>query len=225
MKPSLAALKRTVTMKSSLTSGGLLMLLACTPLAHVQVRSSANYAKDLRKSRSVLNSIILTSTNAANALETVIPRIRNIGFMADSVRVPVSTESLIILNVTFQSRVDADGKNSITKEVLNGIYADAAAGRQAGLLVYTDEQNVSADLTGMKAAIVIEGVETHTRTGFVKVDLSQLPGLDPTVMAQLRQTKIEVPVTHAKIFGWYDNEYGSYTNLLGDLTQHVHRSM
>ena len=26
---------------------------------------------------------------------------------------------------------------------------------------------------------------------------------------------IEVPVTHAKIFGWYDNEYGSYTNLLG----------
>jgi glyceraldehyde 3-phosphate dehydrogenase len=34
-----------------------------------------------------------------------------------------------------------------------------------------------------------------------------------------------VPVTHAKIFGWYDNEYGSYTNLLGDLTVHVARML
>jgi glyceraldehyde 3-phosphate dehydrogenase len=32
-------------------------------------------------------------------------------------------------------------------------------------------------------------------------------------------------VTHAKIFGWYDNEYGSYTNMLGDLTVHVHRAL
>lgn len=27
-------------------------------------------------------------------------------------------------------------------------------------------------------------------------------------------------MTHAKIIGWYDNEYGSYTNLLGDLSVH-----
>lgn len=182
-------------------------------------------AKDLRKSRSVLNSIILTSTNAARALETVIPSIRDIGFMADSVRVPISTESLIILNVTFQSTVDASGKSNVSKEVLNGIYTEAAAGAQAGLLVYSEEQNVSADVTGMKAAVVIEGTETHTRTGFVRVDLTRLHGLDPTVVARLRQSEIEVPVTHAKIFGWYDNEYGSYTNLMGDLTLHVERAM
>ena len=36
---------------------------------------------------------------------------------------------------------------------------------------------------------------------------------------------IRVPVTHAKIFGWYDNEYGSYTNMLGDLAVHVHRTL
>ncbi|HSH75202.1 MAG TPA: glyceraldehyde 3-phosphate dehydrogenase NAD-binding domain-containing protein [Longimicrobiales bacterium] len=182
-------------------------------------------ARDLRKSRSALNSIILTSTNAARALESVIPAIKDIGFMADSVRIPVPTESLIILNVTFQSRVDGDGKSNVSREALNRIYAEAAAGPQAGLLVYSDEQNVSADVTGMKAAIVIEGVETHTRTGFVLVDLSHLPGLDPSVMARIGQTEIRVPVTHAKIFGWYDNEYGSYTNLMGDLTVHVDQAM
>ena len=32
-------------------------------------------------------------------------------------------------------------------------------------------------------------------------------------------------MTHAKIFGWYDNEYGSYTNLLGDLTESIDRAM
>jgi glyceraldehyde 3-phosphate dehydrogenase len=26
------------------------------------------------------------------------------------------------------------------------------------------------------------------------------------------------PVTQAVIYGWYDNELGSYTNMLGDLT-------
>ena len=34
---------------------------------------------------------------------------------------------------------------------------------------------------------------------------------------------VKMPVTHAKVFGWYDNEYGGYTNLLGDLTVHVHQ--
>ena len=58
--------------------------------------------KDLRKNRSTLNNIILTSTNAAAALGQVIPEVKNIGFMADSIRVPTNTESLIVLNATFQ---------------------------------------------------------------------------------------------------------------------------
>ena len=32
---------------------------------------------------------------------------------------------------------------------------------------------------------------------------------------------LEVPVTQAVIYGWYDNELGSYTNMLGDLTVKV----
>jgi glyceraldehyde 3-phosphate dehydrogenase len=182
-------------------------------------------ATDLRKTRSVLNSIILTSSNAAKALELVVPQIREIGFMADSVRVPVPTESLIILNMTFQSQVGRDGKSTVSAEILNGIFREAASGTQKGLLIFSEQQNVPADVSGMRAAVVIEGVETHTRTGFAGIDLRQVPGVDLGVIEQLDDPVIEVPVTHAKIFGWYDNEYGSYTNLLGDLTVHLHRTL
>jgi len=36
---------------------------------------------------------------------------------------------------------------------------------------------------------------------------------------------VRIPLTHVKIFGWYDNEMGSYTHRLGELTEHVARSM
>lgn len=174
-------------------------------------------ARDLRRTRSALNSIILTSTNAATALEQVIPEIRQVGFMADSVRVPIPTESLIILNATFQ---DGAG-GAIDRDLLNGIYADAAAHDGLGLIVYSERQNVPKDVSAMRAAVVIESVETHTRTGFARVELTDLPGVPESVLAQLESPVVEVPVTHAKVFGWYDNEYGSYTNMLGDLTVHV----
>ena len=182
-------------------------------------------AKDLRRSRSILNNVILTSTNAGAALEQVIPEIAEVGFMADSVRIPVPTESLIILNMTFQSRLAEDGGSTVTRQALNDIYRSAAEGEARGLLIYSDEQNVSADVSGMKAAVVIEGVETHTRTGFVDLDLRGLTGLDPAVLAATGAPVIQVPVTHAKVCGWYDNEYGSYTNMLGDLTQYVRTRM
>ena len=79
-------------------------------------------AEDLRRNRSVLNSIILTSSNAVKALEEVVTEVRSIGFMADSVRVPVLTESLIILNMTFQSQIATDGNSRVTAERLNEIY-------------------------------------------------------------------------------------------------------
>jgi glyceraldehyde 3-phosphate dehydrogenase len=182
-------------------------------------------ATDLRRSRSSLNSIILTSSNAAHALEAVIPEIRQIGFMADSVRIPIPTESLIILNVTFQSQIDADGRSSVNNVMLNEIYREAGEGTQKGHLLYSEEQNVPADVMGLRAAVVIEASETHTRTGFVDFDLAHVPGIDPKILAGLDDPTIRVPVTHAKVFGWYDNEFGSYTNLLGDLTVHVHRSL
>lgn len=181
-------------------------------------------ATDLRRTRSALNSLILTSSNASAALEVVIPEIREIGFMGDAVRVPLATQSLIILNLTFQSTIEDDGGSSIDRHLLNGIYGQAAGGSQKGLLVFSDQQNVAADVMGMKAAVVIEGHETHTRTGFLDVDLGKIPDIGAELRGKLASTRIHLPVTHAKVFGWYDNEYGSYTNLLGDLTVHIHRS-
>jgi glyceraldehyde 3-phosphate dehydrogenase len=181
--------------------------------------------KDLRKNRSILNNIILTSTGAARALEMVIPEVREIGFMADSVRIPIPTESLIILNVTFQSKLLPDGSQTITAQVINDLYLEAAEEKQKRLLRFTMEQNVSQDLVGDPAAVVIEGFETHTRTGFVTVDLKEIPGLPQGVISSLKDTLLKIPVTHAKIFGWYDNEYGSYTNRLADLCTYVHSTL
>ncbi|MFA4987074.1 MAG: glyceraldehyde 3-phosphate dehydrogenase NAD-binding domain-containing protein [Candidatus Brocadiia bacterium] len=169
-------------------------------------------AKDMRRNRSVMNNIVLTSTNAAAALEWVMPEIKSIGFMADSVRVPTDTVSIILLNVTFQTEMTPDGRSSVTRESINEIYSHAAETYPPKLIEFTNRQNVSSDLKGRDVAVTIEGCETHTRTGFLKIMVPN--GNDGPRLH-------EIPVTHAKIFGWYDNELGSYSNRLGDLTCYV----
>ena len=89
-------------------------------------------ATDLRKTRSGMNNIVITSTNAAKALEQVMPEIARIGFMADSVRIPTASVSLIILNVTFQAEERLDGTVDIDREAINAIYAEAAGGEVQG---------------------------------------------------------------------------------------------
>lgn len=171
---------------------------------------------DLRKNRSVLNNIILSSTGAAKTLEKVIPEIINFGFMADSIRVPTTSVSLIALNITFNSKLDEDGHPFINAEHIKNIYKMAATGPQKDLLYFSTKQNVSVDLLGFPAAVVIEGNEIHTRTGFLKVPYEILSSLGIGNMKE-----VNIPVTHAKIMGWYDNEYGSYVNSLGKLTEYV----
>jgi glyceraldehyde 3-phosphate dehydrogenase len=175
---------------------------------------------DLRRNRSVFNNIIPTTTGAAIALEEILPEIKKVGFMADSVRVPTSTVSLISLNITFQTDLNETGDPKINREFINGIYKKAAAGAQKDLLIFSEEQNVSSDLIGCQAAAIIEGHETHTRTGFLPLYAQTLReyGIDTT-------QDINLPVTHAKIFGWYDNEFGNYVNCLGKLTVYVDKNM
>lgn len=173
-------------------------------------------ASDLRKNRSVLNNIILSSTGAARTLEKVMPQIVNFGFMADSVRIPTSTVSLIALNITFNSRMDENGAPVINASYINNIYRNVANGAQKDLLVFSEKQNVSSDLMGFSAAVIIEGHETHTRTGFLKI-----PAATIAAFKGASNTDINIPVTHAKILGWYDNEYGSYVTSLGKLTEYI----
>lgn len=180
--------------------------------------------KDLRKNRSTLNNIILTSTNAAEALMQVIPEVRDIGFMADSIRVPTTTESLIVLNITFPAPKNSEA-TPLNRNTLNDIYKRASANDPEHLVVYSEEQNVPTDLIGMDAAVVIEGQFNHTRTAFIDIDLSDIPNFVEAYFGTMEKMKIRIPVVHAKIFGWYDNEYGSYTNRLGDLTAYIHKNL
>lgn len=175
-------------------------------------------ASDLRKNRSILNNIILTTTGAAKALALVIPEMRSIGFIAESVRIPTSTGSLIVLVLNLQDEL----KKPVKRDLINSIYKDY--GERSPYLVYSEEQNVSSDIIGYPAAAaVIEASEIHTRTASISVNLNHVescnfkPGEVPPVL--------EVPVTQAVIYGWYDNELGSYTNMLGDLTVKVADSM
>ncbi|OKY75827.1 MAG: glyceraldehyde-3-phosphate dehydrogenase [Desulfobulbaceae bacterium DB1] len=171
-------------------------------------------AGDLRKNRSIMNNIILTTTGAAKALALVIPEMKDIGFIAESVRIPTSTGSLIVLVVNLQD----DLENPIKRDRINGIYRDFA--KTSPYLVYSEEQNVSSDIIGTPfAAAIIEGTETHTRTATIRVNLDKIKGCaasDPV---------INVPVTQAVIYGWYDNELGSYTNMLADRTVSIAEQM
>lgn len=178
---------------------------------------------DLRKNRSILNNIILTSTGAAKALRLVIPEMEHIGFIAESVRVPVSSGSLIILVLSIQ---ETPSEEPVRRGVINSVYEQAAQLDPNGYLKYTEKQNVSGDILGSpQAAAVIEGDETHTRTADLSLDLASIPGFSQSVLKSLTDTVVRAPVTQAVIYGWYDNEMGSYVNMLGDRTITIAENM
>jgi len=175
-------------------------------------------ATDLRKNRGALDNIVLTSTNAAAALEQVMPEMRaslhgRLGAHPHAEREPHHPQR------DLPERGVPDGTVSVERDSINAIYEDARPERRNGLLKFSTEQNVSRDMLGENAAVVIEGVETHTRTGFMNLLVpAREPGAGEPDM-------VRIPLTHVKIFGWYDNEMGSYTYRLGELTEHVARSM
>ena len=171
-------------------------------------------ATDLRKNRSIFNNIILTTTGAAKALPLVIPEMKSIGFIAESVRIPTNTGSLIVLVLNLQ---DESMESPIKRKLVNSIYSDYA--KNSPYLEYSEEQHVSTDIIGLPfAAAIIEGSETHTRTGSIKVNLAKLG-------CNIGPTTLEVPVTQAVVYAWYDNELGSYTNVLGDRTVSIAEQM
>ncbi|MBT3245144.1 MAG: glyceraldehyde-3-phosphate dehydrogenase [Bacteroidetes bacterium] len=171
-------------------------------------------AKDLRKNRSILNNIILTTTGAAKTLFLVIPEMSKVGFIAESVRVPTATGSLIILVVNFQEVLNQE---PIRRELINSIYENAAKNDKKEYLLYSAKQNVSSDIIGTpRAAAVIEGHETHTRTGTINVNLEHMQGIDKKVLDAIKDQIATINVTQSVIYGWYDNEMGSYVNMLGD---------
>jgi glyceraldehyde 3-phosphate dehydrogenase len=184
-------------------------------------------ATDLRKNRGIMNNIILTTTGAANTLALVIPEMKEIGFIAESVRIPTAAGSLIILVVNLQEDPSGD---PIRRGKINQVYREATGRDPHGYLYYSEVQNVSSDIIGLpRAAAVIEANETHTRTAEVNIDLHKLCGLpgssSPLPPGAGNNDLARIAITQAVIYGWYDNELGCYVNMLGDRTVSIAGSM
>lgn len=198
-------------------SASMVTVHAATGSQQVLDRLPKAGAVDMRKNRSIMNNIILTTTGAAKALSLVIPEMATIGFMAESVRIPTSSGSLIILVLNLQDDPDSPMK----RNDVNAIYKEFAT--HNNYLLFSENQNVSSDILGAPAAAaVIEGTETHTRTANIQVNLAKVKA---DALASGADPILNVPVTQAVVYGWYDNELGSYTNMLGDLTVHISEGM
>ena len=218
MKPLIDALGSKKIMSASMAT-----VHAATGSQQVLDRLPQSGKTDLRKNRSIINNIILTTTGAARALRLVIPEMAEIAFIAESVRIPTSTGSLIILVINLQE--EPDGKY-VRREMINDIYRQAAADSPADYLCYTEKQNVSGDIIGIpRVAVTIEGYETHSRTAEATLDLAKIPGLKSDQLPESGGTVVRIPVTQAVIYGWYDNEMGSYVNMLGDRTVTIAEQM
>jgi glyceraldehyde 3-phosphate dehydrogenase len=190
---------------------------AATGSQEVLDRLPDAHSDDLRKSRGILNNIILTTTGAASALGLVIPQMKEIGFIAESVRIPTSTGSLVILVLNIQN---ATPEKEITREEINNIYAEAADGTYSRYLSFSETQNVSSDIVGTASAAIIEGRETRVQTAPVRVVLSDTCRIVPegAPLQADASSILEVPVSQVVVYGWYDNELGSFSNMMGERT-------
>jgi glyceraldehyde 3-phosphate dehydrogenase len=169
---------------------------------------------DLRKNRAVLDNIILTSTGAAKAAALVIPEMEQIDFVAEAVRVPNTTGSIVILMVNLQ----VDPERPVSREGVNEMYRNAANGYLSPYLSYSDSQNVSSDIIGTAAATVVEGRETRVQSGKVRVMVTPGCRISPEGAFPGEGCSVEVPVNQVVVYGWYDNELGSFTHMLGERT-------
>ena len=139
--------------------------------------------KDLRRARAAAVNLVPTSTGAAKALGLVIPELdgRLNGF---AVRVPVPTGSIVDLTI--------EAENATTADEVNAAFAERAARAPlAGILAYSEEPLVSADIVQSPFSAVFDAPLTSVIDG-----------------------------TLVKVVAWYDNEWG-YSNRLVELAQRV----
>ncbi|HET6287796.1 type I glyceraldehyde-3-phosphate dehydrogenase [Amycolatopsis sp. QT-25] len=125
--------------------------------------------KDLRRARAAALSMVPTSTGAAKAIGLVLPEL-NGKLDGYAVRVPVPTGSATDLTVTLTK--------SATLEEINAAYKAAAEGPLAGILRYSDDPIVSADIVTDPASCIYDAPLT------------------------------KVIGNQVKVVGWYDNEWG-----------------
>lgn len=137
---------------------------------------------DLRRARSGAVSIIPTTTGAAVAVSQVIPEL--VGKMNGmAMRVPTPTGSVVDLVV--------ETEKDCSVEELNAMFKEAAEGKMAGVLEYTEDPIVSHDIVGNNHSSIVDGLST-----------------------------MKLGAKFFKVISWYDNEYG-YSTRVVDLAKKI----
>ena len=124
---------------------------------------------DLRRARSAAISIIPTTTGAAKAVGKVLPELKG-KLDGISLRVPTPDASITDLVATL--------KKEVTIEEVNAAMKAAAEGSMKGIMEYSEEPLVSADIIGNPHSNIFDALSTMVNGNMVKVA------------------------------GWYDNEWG-----------------
>ncbi len=138
--------------------------------------------KDLRRARAAALSIIPTTTGASRAIGDVIPELRG-KLDGLAFRVPVADGSIVDFVAELKEEVDKDQINNSFK---------SAAMEMSGILEYSEEPLVSADIIGNPNSCIFDSLSTMV--------LGDEKG------------------KFVKVLGWYDNEWG-YSSRLVDLVK------
>ena len=115
---------------------------------------------DLRRARAAAFNIVPTSTGAAKAVGKVVPEVAGKLF-AIAVRVPVITGSMIEVNVRLEK--------APTVEEVNAKFREEAEGRLKGILQYTEDPIVSADIVRNTHSSIFDAQMTDVIGDMVKV--------------------------------------------------------
>ncbi len=113
-------------------------------------------AKDLRRARSALNSLIPTTTGSATAITLIYPDLEG-RLNGHAVRVP-------LLNASITDCVFEMARETTVDEV-NGLFRAAAEGPLAGILGYEERPLVSADYTNDPRSGIVDAPSTMVVNG------------------------------------------------------------
>ncbi|MFY0635442.1 MAG: ArsJ-associated glyceraldehyde-3-phosphate dehydrogenase [Vannielia sp.] len=113
-------------------------------------------AKDLRRARSALNSLIPTTTGSATAITLIYPELTG-RLNGHAVRVPLLNASLT--DCVFEV------ERETTVEEVNAMFAKAAEGELKGILGYETRPLVSADYTNDPRSSIVDAPSTMVVNG------------------------------------------------------------